>query len=39
VMMLFPIFAVQLAGLVVFVYIFIRQDIYSMYLRKKPAAA
>jgi len=39
VMMLFPIFAVQFVGLVVFIYIFIRQDIYSMYLRKKPAAA
>jgi len=38
-MMLFPIFAVLPAGRVVFVYLFIRQDIYSMYLSKKPAAA
>lgn len=39
VMMLFPIFAVQAAGMAVFIYIFIRQDIYRVYLRKKPAEA
>ena len=38
ILMLFPIFAVQFVGLAAFIYIFIRQDIYNVYLRRKPAA-
>ena len=39
VLMLFPHFTVQFFGLAAFVYMFIRQDIYHTYLRRKPAAA
>jgi len=39
VLMLFPTFYVQFFGLAAFIYIFIRQDIYNVYLRRKPAAA
>lgn len=36
--MLVPFPVIQIAGLVVFIYIFIRQDIYGTYIRRKPAA-
>jgi TRAP-type uncharacterized transport system fused permease subunit len=39
VLMLFPLFVVQFFGLAAFIYIFIRQDIYQTYLRRKPVAA
>jgi TRAP transporter 4TM/12TM fusion protein len=39
VLMLFPLFVVQFFGLAAFIYIFIRQDIYHAYLRRKPVAA
>lgn len=37
-LMLFPTFYAQFVGLAAFIYIFIRQDIYQTYLRRKPAA-
>jgi len=39
ILMLFPIFTIQFIGMAAFIYIFIRQDIYNVYLRRKPAAA
>jgi len=39
VLMLFPTFYVQFVGMAVFIYIFIRQDIYRVYLYRKPSNA
>ena len=39
VLMLFPIFTVQFVGLAAFIYIFIRQDVYNVYIRRTPKAA
>ncbi len=39
ILLLFPTFYVQIFGLAAFIYIFIRQDIFNVYLRRKPVAA
>lgn len=39
IMMLAPVLTIQLVGVLAFIYTFIRQDIYNVYLHRKPSKA